>query len=314
MKLWYEQPARNWNEALPVGNGRLGAMIYGTVSREQIQFNEETLWKGEPRSYAHEGAFEYLDDIRQLLFEGKQAEAHKLGMEEFMSVPLKQMAYQPFGDLIIEFPGHEDYTEYSRLLDIENAGARTSYKVGEVKYVREIIASEPHQVISVHLTADQKDALEFHVVMNSPHKQSEVKTEDNQQSLYVAVEDGVLHGIARIEVVTNGNLVSHDTHIEVNGASEATIYLSASTNHVSYKDVSADPELELRENLDKIKKVEYKTVREEHIADYHKYFDRFSLDLGSNGREVMPMDKRLYKFMEDPSDPQLISLYVQYGR
>ncbi len=314
LKLWYEQPAKSWNEALPVGNGRLGAMVFGTVARERIQFNEETLWTGEPRSYAHEGAFDYLDTIRQLLFEGKQREAQDLAMEKFMSLPLHQMEYQPFGDLIIEFPGHEEFTDYIRLLDIENAIARTTYKVGDVTYTREVLASAPHQVIAIQLDADQKDALGFHIVLNSPHEQSEVITDGNQQTLSVTVKDGVLKGIARIEVRTKGTLITHESHIEVKNASSATIYLSASTNHVSYQDVSADPEVELTANLSKLRNVPYNKVRKDHIADYHKYFKRFALDLGSNGREALPMDQRLHKFNELPEDPQLIALYIQYGR
>ncbi len=314
LKLWYEQPAKSWNEALPVGNGRLGAMVFGTVSRERIQFNEETLWTGEPHNYAHEGAYDYLDSIRQFLFKGEQRKAENLASEKFMSVPLRQMAYQPFGDLIIEFPGHEEYTDYTRLLDIQNAVARTTYKVGDVTYTREVLASDPDQVIAVQLDADQKGALGFHIVMNSPHEQSEVMTDGNQQTLYVDVKDGALKGIARIEVRTKGTLITHDSHIEVSDATSATIYLSASTNHVSYQDVSADPEEELSENLSNLNGVSYKKVREKHLADYHKYFKRFNLDFGSNGREALPMDKRLHKFMEFPEDPQLVALYVQYGR
>jgi alpha-L-fucosidase 2 len=110
-QLHYLEPASNWNEALPLGNGRLGAMVFGGVSLEHIQFNEETLWTGEPRSYAHDGAAGYLNDIRRLLFAGKQAEAEKLAQDNFMSVPLRQMAYQPFGDLYLEFDGHENFED-----------------------------------------------------------------------------------------------------------------------------------------------------------------------------------------------------------
>ena len=112
--LKYDQPAQSWNEALPVGNGRLGAMVFGGVVRERIQFNEETLWTGEPHDYSHPGASEYLDTIRQLVFAGKPREAENIAMEHFMSVPLGQKAYQPFGDLYIGFPGHEKYTGYQR--------------------------------------------------------------------------------------------------------------------------------------------------------------------------------------------------------
>ena len=126
-KLFYDEPAFDWLQALPLGNGRLGAMVYGGVTQEQIQFNEETLWTGEPHNYSHKGAAQHLDKIRQLLFEGKQVEAQNLAGEVFMSQPLGQKAYQPFGDLIINFPGHQDYSSYNRNLDLGQAILTTSY-------------------------------------------------------------------------------------------------------------------------------------------------------------------------------------------
>ncbi len=161
LKLWYDKPAEEWTEALPAGNGRLGAMVFGGVASEQIQFNEETLWTGAPNDYAHPGAYRYLDEIRQLLLDGKQEEAHTLAMEEFMSIPLRQREYQPFGDLYLDFPGHDNYTNYHRELDIENAVISTSYESGGVHYSREVFASHPNQVIAIHLKSDQKKALAF---------------------------------------------------------------------------------------------------------------------------------------------------------
>jgi alpha-L-fucosidase 2 len=141
LRLWYDQPAANWNEALPVGNGRLGAMVFGRVEMERIQFNEETLWDGGPQDYSHPGAHEYLDEIRQLVFDGKQDQAHALGMEKFMSVPLRQMNYQPFGDLYLSFPGHKEFTDYRRSLDLTSSVSKTSYEVDGVRYEREVLAS-----------------------------------------------------------------------------------------------------------------------------------------------------------------------------
>ena len=140
-RLFYTEPATKWVEALPLGNGRLGAMVYGGVSQEHIQFNEETLWTGEPNDYSHKGAYQYLDEIRRLLAEGKQGEAEKLAGEHFMSIPLRQKAYQPFGDLILEFPDHQKYTDYSRVLDLENAVHTVSYTAGGVSYTREAFIS-----------------------------------------------------------------------------------------------------------------------------------------------------------------------------
>src|SRR3982750_3973970 len=151
--LWYRQPASVWTEALPVGAGRIGAMIFGGVPREQIQFNEDTVWTGGPHEYQHEGAVKFLPQIRQLIADGKQPEAEELAMREFMSVPIRQRAYQPFGDLRLEFPGDENVDDYHRELDLDSALARVSYRVGDVSFTREVFASYPHQVLVVRLTA-----------------------------------------------------------------------------------------------------------------------------------------------------------------
>ena len=129
LRLWYDSPAKEWTEALPIGNGRFGAMVFGGTAEERIQFNEDSLWFGKPHDYSHEGAAEYLPQIRQLLFEGKQQEAEKLAMEHFMSVPMRQMPYQPFGDLTLTFPGHEKAESYRRQLDLDAAVATTTYRV-----------------------------------------------------------------------------------------------------------------------------------------------------------------------------------------
>ena len=129
LRLFYNQPAEEWTDALPVGNGFMGAMVYGTVEKEHIQFNEETLWTGGPHDYSRKGAYKYLGRIRQLLFQGNQKEATDLAQKEFLGIPIRQMAYEPFGDIYIEFPGHVNYTDYHRELNLENAVCRTSYKV-----------------------------------------------------------------------------------------------------------------------------------------------------------------------------------------
>jgi alpha-L-fucosidase 2 len=136
LKLWYKQPATQWEEALPIGNGPLAAMIFGGVTTEQIQFNEETLWTGEPRSYAHKGASAHLGEIRRLLNEGKQKEAEALANEQFMSQPMRQMAYQAFGDVYLDFPGHGEHTAYNRELDLQTATVKSSYEAGGIRYTR----------------------------------------------------------------------------------------------------------------------------------------------------------------------------------
>lgn len=168
LQLWYRQPAKEWTEALPVGNGRLGAMIFGGTENERLQFNEDTLWTGRPHEYQHEGAVEYLPVVRKLLFEGKQREAEKLAGEKMMSVPLRQEKYQPFGDLRLHFPGHGEPVEYRRELDIDSGISSVRYRVGDTKFVREVFCTFPDQVIVVRLTCSQPGQLTFSAKLDSP--------------------------------------------------------------------------------------------------------------------------------------------------
>lgn len=155
--MWYDKPAERWVEALPIGNGRLGAMIFGDPKTEHLQLNEDTIWTGKPHDYAREGAHQYLETLRRLVAEGKQQEAEKLGQEVFMGDPAFQKAYQPFCDLYLDFTdlNPEEIEQYRRRLDLEQAVADVEFVYQNVKYRREYIASNPHQVIAAYLTADQ---------------------------------------------------------------------------------------------------------------------------------------------------------------
>ena len=314
LMLWYNEPASQWTEALPVGNGRMAAMVFGGVEKEHIQFNEETLWSGKPNDYSHKGAFRYLDEIRQLLFDGKQDQAEELAMKEFMSNPLRQMQYQAFGDLYLEFPGHKNYTHFHRELDISRAVCKTSYQVDGVHYIREIIASNPQQVIAMHIKADKADILSFRLYLDSEHEEKSVTSENNIQTLNVAVKDGALKGVARIKVETDGEVSSDNGKIIVSGAGEATIWLSAATNFNNYMDISGDPLEGVMSDISRVDGLSYDEVKAAHVIDYQSLFKRFELDFGSNGRDTLTTDMRILKFSESPVDPQLLALYTQYGR
>lgn len=314
LKLWYDQPAVNWNEALPVGNGRLGSMVFGGVETERIQFNEETLWDGQPQDYSHKGAHEYLDELRQLVFDGKQTEAHALGMEKFMSVPLRQMNYQPFGDLYLSFPGHEGSTDYERGLNLTESVCYTSYKVDGVRYEREVIASYPRQVIAIHLTSDRNKALDFVYHLDSPHPGKECFFKDGKLSMKMAVENGVLTGMAQVVLETDGEIEAGREQVSVSGASTATLYLNAATSFKSYKDVSNDPAAELEKRSLKMESPSWKDIKKEHMDDYQSLYQRFSIDLGESGRDTLPTGRRLHAYQETAGDPALIALYVQYAR
>jgi len=315
LKLWYEQPASSWVEALPIGNGRLGAMIYGGESTDHIQFNEETLWTGRPHDYSHEGASEYLGTIRKLLWEGKQKEAEKLALEKFMSVPLHQEKYQPFGDLWLEFANHDSITEFRRELDIANAICRTTYMTGGKRYTREYFASHPANLIVIRLLSDNRRSLSFDLKMTALHEDFKVTPgENNTLTLAVKVKNGVLYGSSTARVLLKGGKIScSEDGLHIENANEATILLSAATNFVSPNDVSGNPEALCAKHLEAAEGKSYEKLKKEHIEDYRKYFDRFSIDLGSSGKENLPTDKRINEIPVE-MDNSLAALYVQYGR
>ena len=315
LKLWYEKPAAKWEEALPVGNGRLGAMIYGGTTEDHIQFNEETLWSGGPHDYSNEGASEHLGKIRELIWQGKQKEAEELALETFMSVPLRQQKYQPFGDLWLTFPGHENVSAYRRELNLSTAVCKTSYEAGGYTYSREYIASYPDNLIIINLTCSDKKALTFDISLTALHEGFSVIPDKNGSlMLKVKVKDGELHGTAAVKTVVKGGEISvsgNKLHIEK--ADEAMVLLSAATNFINPANVSGDPDAVCRKYLEAVQNKTYRQVNQKHIVDYQKYFNRFSINLGSSANEDLPTDIRIDRTRE-AMDNSLAALYVQYGR
>jgi alpha-L-fucosidase 2 len=315
LKLWYKKPAAVWEEALPIGNGRLGAMIFGAPAVDHIQFNEETLWAGEPHDYSHPGAWKYLGRIRELLWQGDQKEAEALALEQFMSVPLRQQKYQPFGDLWISFPGHKTVSDYKRELDIENAVCRTSYTIGDTSFSREYIASYPDNVIAIQLASDIKKALTFDLLMTALHEGSSViATEDGIMELDVKVKDGALGGTAMLKVsVKGGRITAEKNRLHVEKADRADIWLVAATNFINPENVTGNSQELCLKYLSSLERKTYSKVRKDHIGDYKKYFSRFSIELGKSGNENLPTDARI-RAIPEKMDNSLAALYVQYGR
>lgn len=312
--LWYNKPATKWVEALPVGNSSLGAMIYGNPASEHIQFNEETLWTGGPHDYAHKGAHQYLDSLRNLLKKDKYSEAHNLGMEHFMSVPLHQKAYQPFGDLYLDF-NHSNPDNYSRSLDIENALQLTRYHVGDTSYARSVFASHPDQVMVMNISSNKRNAISFSISLTAEHDKSEVfKIDDKTLGLKVAVTDGALHGEARVKVVNQGGEVEfNDGTMQISSAQNVMLILSAATNYISYNDISGKPAEINKNRLSAIEGKSYNDLLTTHINDYQSLYNRFDIELGAGKRDSIPTDVRIKNYVDDP-DPSLSALYVQYGR
>jgi alpha-L-fucosidase 2 len=312
LKLWYTKPSAQWEDALPVGNGSLAAMVFGGVKSERIQFNEETLWTGKPRSYAKKGAYKHLGQIRTLLNEGNQKEAEKLAFAEFMGDPVRQMAYQPFGDVYLDFPTHTDSTNYQRELDLVKGISTVSYQSGGARYTREIFASYPAKAIYIHLKTDKKASLDFGIRFDALHADKIVNVKGNEVTLQVKVQDGALYGVSTIKALTDGKISSENGILKVKGAGSATLILSAATNYVDYNHVNGKPEQVVNAVLNKAPL--YDQARSQHIQDYQALFSRFNLTLPGGASSSLPTDQRLLAFKSNPSDPSFLALYVQYAR
>lgn len=314
LSLWYKQPAKQWVEALPVGNGRLGAMLFGGLENEHLQFNEDTIWTGTPHDYAHPGAAKFLPQIRQLLWEGKQKEAENLAMKEFMSIPLGQKKYQPFGDVYLKFAGIENATDYRRELNLDTGVTSVSYKVGDTQFTREVFASFPAQVIVMRLAANKNNALNFSINLNTPHRNAQLKIEGNELVLTGQVEEGGIRFEGRLKpVLQGGTLAVDENQLKIVGANSVTLLLSGATNFVNYKDVSGDPHARCVSYLNKASRQNYQQLMQAHIADHQPLFRRVKLDVGSSDSMKLPTDERLKNVAKTP-DPQLATLYFQFGR
>lgn len=332
LTLWYEQPATEWTEALPVGNGRLGGMVFsGTFDKtkpseliinERIQFNEDTFWTGQPYDPNRKDAWKHLNAVRELVFADKLVAAHQLARKELMAQPLHQMAYQPVGDLYLDFPTFEGKSvdDYRRELDLSTAIVTTTHTIDGVVYQREVFSSTPDQVLVVHITADQPAKISFTTRLQSPHERHEVQSLDRDGlSLLVYGPDksGVTGGLrcyTQLKVLAEGGetAVSSD-HISVTNANAATLILAADTNFVDYQDISGNPELTVASQIATASELTIESLRRRHLEAYRKQFQRVALALGVTDAIERPTDERIQNF-SNGNDPQLAELYFQYGR
>lgn len=323
LKLWYEQPAREWNEALPIGNGRIGAMVFGGTEREQLQLNEETVWSGEPGNNIPENFKSSLPEIRKLINEGKYRDAQQLA-DQTLPKPSASginygMCYQPVGNLYFDFPGHDEATDYYRDLDIENAIASVSYQVGKVKYSREMFTSFPDDVLVVRIESSQPGGLTGTISVQSPHVTHQVSV--NGDMVILTGVSGDLEGKkgkVKFEAIVQpriegGSVEVGGNSISISNADAATLFVSIGTNFINYKDISGDEHKKAQSIIKAISDKKYKHIKQEHINAYQKYFNRVSLDLGETEQSKKPTDQRITEF-SSTKDPHLAAMYFQYGR
>jgi alpha-L-fucosidase 2 len=316
--LWYAQPAVKWTDALPIGNGRLGAMIFGGVTDEHLQFNEDTLWTGHPHDYANINALQALPKIRELLAAGKNKEAGWLAKSNFLGTPSRQKAYQPFGDLRLHFSGADNSTDYRRELNLDSAIASVSFRANGTTFRREAFASHPDQTIVLRFTADKAAQISFTLQMTSPHTNSRTQSlKSDTLVLDGQVETDGLRFESRVRVVnTGGRVTTNRNVITVENANAVTLFLVAATSFKNFQDISADPAKRCAGDLKKVSQRGFDSVLAAHLADYQYLFQRVQLDLGHSDRESLPTDERLkqVKLSGLTNDPALATLYFQYGR
>ena len=319
LSLWYRRPARQWVESLAVGNGRLGAMVFGGVDQERLQLNEDTLWGGGPYDPNNPAALAALPDARRLIFDGRYREAQALIADRMMAKPLRQMPYQTVGDLLLTFPEAASIEDYRRDLNLDTAIARVVYTTGGVRFTREVFSSAVDQVIAVRLTADKPGRVTFTASMRTP--QPATVEADASGTLVLRGRAGEVRGIAgalsfqaraRIDP-QGGNIRADRETISVSGADSAIVLIAAATSFRRFDDVSGDPDASTKHAVASAARKSFDALRQSHVAEHQRLFRRVTLDLGAPGAAPLPTDERIARFAGG-EDASLAALYFQFGR
>ena len=331
LTIWHRQPAKSWNEATPLGNGRIGAMVFGGVSSERLQLNEDSLWSGGPGDDNNPEALQALPQIRELLFAGKYSEAQALANRKLIckgagsghgrGARIGYGSYQSLGDLKLEFDHGTNASNYRRALDLTTATASVTYEVDGVKFERELFSSAPDQALVVRLSANRRGVLNFRVNLSRAEAAQVLPVGNDELLMRGQLWDGVTNAgmkyAARLKAIAQGGKVSATNEgLRVEGANEVLLLLTAATDYrMQLPDWRhGDPEMKTAEQLAVAAKKSFKKLLGDHATDYQKLFNRMSLDLGTSENAKLPTDERLKALQSGASDPSLISLYFQFGR
>ncbi len=335
LELWYRRPAapNQWTSALAVGNGRIGAMVFGGVDRERLQLNEDTLWAGGPYDPVNPKAKDALPKVRQMVFDGKYQEAARLVTSDVLSRPVGQAPYETAGDLNLTFPGMDTATvkEYRRDLNLDTALAGVSYTVNDVRYKRRVFASPVDQVIVVRLTADKKGSISFSAGLRTPQRATLAVEPDGLLVLSGTNADfgggggrrggtptpaikGALKFEVRARVLADGGkIMAGENSVDVTNADSATVLIALATSYKNYQDVTGDPTAVNRKRIAAAAKLSADRLLARHMEEHQKMFRRVSLDLGGSEAMQLPTDERVRNF-KNGNDPQFAALYFQFGR
>lgn len=331
MALWYRQPATAWLQAMPLGNGMIGAMAFGGVPEERIALNESSFWSGRPHNYDNPGAFDYFAPIRDLVFAGKFQEAEKMINDHFYGIPKAQEAYQPIGDLILSFPTNQ-FSDYRRELDLETGIARVTYRSGDAVITREMFVSWPDRVLVTRVSADRPGSISFATRFRGPYLESSVAGANRLvmsgawKGPFSAPPTGMAGLIARtsgeglryqaalVARPEGGRSEADGAELKFVNADAVTLVLSIATSYVNYHDISGDPAARCKQALDSVEGRDYATLRARHVEDFRGLMSRVRLRLGDDSKSQTPTDQRLQAARAGGEDPDLEALAFQFGR
>jgi alpha-L-fucosidase 2 len=319
LSLWYRRPAKQWVEALAIGSGRLGAMVFGGINYERLQLNEDTLWGGGPYDQNNPEALAALPEARRLVFAGQYREADLLVNQKMIAKPRGQMPYQTVGDLLLNFAEVDSVADYRRDLNLDTAITRVNYTAAGVKFTREIFASPVDQVIVMRITADKPGQVTFSAGFQTPQKAS--VTNDAPDTLVLAGVNGGADGIdgalrfqARVRAIASGGKTSADAdQLSVTNADSVMLLIAAATSYKSFKDVSGDPDALAKQYIAAASRKSFDELRRDHITEHQRLFRRVELNLGTTDAAKLPTDERIKNFGQG-ADPHLATLYFQFGR
>ena len=328
MVLWYRQPGEKWLDAMPIGNGIIGAMVFGGIERERIALNESSFWSGRPHDYNDPGAIKYFPEIRDLVIAGKFQEAEKMADQHFFGVPAAQQAYQPLGDLLLSFDGVENVDEYRRELDMETGVAMVNYRAGDAVFTRETFVSYPDRVLVVRITSDKPGRVSVKAQFKSPYldrataKPGELVMDGSWKGpipvknwLIAPVEGkGLGFQAGLLAFPEGGKSEAVDDTVRIEGANAVTLVLTAATSFVNYHDISADPAVACKKILAGAAGKDYATLRRRHVDDVRALMGRVHLNVGDPSMNDKPIDERFKAHREGKRDTNLEALCFQFGR
>jgi alpha-L-fucosidase 2 len=330
MVLWYKQPGVQWLEGLPIGNGYMGAMIFGRIQNERIALNESTFWSGRPNDYTNPDGYKYFSLIRDLVFAGKYKEAEKMADEHFFGIPVNQQAFQPLGDLLLNFKNTENVKDYYRELDMETGIAKVTCSDGDAEFTREIFMSYPDHIMVVRLTCNKPRSISLEAKLKSPYLDNVVMESGKlvmngtwkgplppgiHSSLIANVEGaGLKFQTVLIALPENGEQSISDTSLIINNANSVTLILTAATSFYNYKDISRDPGSICEKILSKLTNKDYNLLLQNHENDFHRLMDRVHLTIGDQSMNEKPTDERLKLVKDGGTDIDLASKIFQFGR